>query len=129
MRHGLVRRLAIWVTVWSACGLSRSAMAESYHVLIFASQSHPKQHRHTHAWATFLRLDGDGSDSHNQPLQAHTISWVPSTLEVRVLTCRPEPGLNLDLHQTFAAVLAQKEHVTMWGPFSTIDPPMSVRWA
>jgi hypothetical protein len=46
-----------------------------------------------------------------------TISWLPRTLEVKVLRPWPEPGVNLDLYQTLQAMMANQESITMWGPF------------
>ena len=43
--------------------------------------------------------------------------WLPQTLEVRVWSPLPEPGVNLDLYQTLDAVSAHGERVTLWGPF------------
>ena len=85
--------------------------------MIFGSQSHPKQLRYTHTWATFIKATGEGHDPNAYALEVHTISWLPATLEVRVLRPWPEPGVNLDLYQTLRVVYANGESVTMWGPF------------
>ena len=90
---------------------------ESYYVMIFGSQSRPKRLRYTHTWATFIKATGEGTDSNAYALEYNTISWLPSTLELRVLRPWPEPGVNLDLYQTLQAVFAKDESVTMWGPF------------
>src|SRR5262249_13808283 len=70
---------------------------EFYYVLIFGSQSHPKQLRYTHTWATFVRAIGDGTDPANYQIYAHTISWYPASMKVRVWNPFPEPGVNLTL--------------------------------
>jgi len=94
------------------------AQGEEFHyMMVFGSQSSPKLLRYTHTWATFIRAVGEGPDPSSYALEAHTISWFPQSLEVRVWRPWPEPGVNLDLHQTLAVVQANREHVTMWGPF------------
>ena len=108
------------VVLLGACLASTAGRArgeEHYFVLVFGSQSSPKLLRYTHTWATFVRAVGEGPDPNAYALQVHTISWLPATLEVKVLRPRPEPGVNLDLYQTLAAVYAHRESVTMWGPF------------
>jgi hypothetical protein len=90
---------------------------EFYYVMIFGSQSKPKLLRYTHTWATFIRAVGEGPDASNYSLYQHTISWLPQSLEVRVWSPFPEPGVNLDLKQTLETVYRNGEDVTMWGPF------------
>jgi hypothetical protein len=94
-----------------------SRAEESYYVLIFGSQSQPKQLRYTHTWATFVRAVGEGSDPANYQIYAHTISWYPASMRVRVWSPFPERGVNLSLEQTLATVYANGERVTLWGPF------------
>jgi hypothetical protein len=90
---------------------------ESFYVMIFGSQSHPKQLRFTHTWATFIRAVGEGPDPSTYYVEYRTISWLPATLDVRVLAAHPEPGVNLDLYASIDTVLADRERITMWGPF------------
>jgi hypothetical protein len=90
---------------------------DRYFVLIFGSQSHPKLLRYTHTWATFVRAVGDESNPDGCALYQHTISWLPQTLNVRVWSPVPEPGVNLALYQTLQVVSARNERVTLWGPF------------
>src|SRR5690349_116884 len=52
-----------------------------YYLLIFGSQSMPKQPRYTHTWVTFVRV-GPGS-SGTPDIEQHTISWMPATLQIR----------------------------------------------
>jgi hypothetical protein len=96
---------------------SRAMSAEFYYVLIFGSQSSPKLLRYTHTWATFVKATGEGSDPAGYTLEAHTISWLPATLDVRVWAARPETGVNLPLEQSLQAVYARGENVNLWGPF------------
>src|SRR5690606_28803159 len=52
-------------------------------------------------------------------IEVHTISWLPQTLKIRPFALRPEPGGNLELHQTLGVVLSQGQAVSMWGPYRT----------
>lgn len=88
-----------------------------FYMMIFGSESDPKQLRLTHTFATFVRATGEGADSTNYALTSYTISWLPRALDVRVRRLRPEPGINLDLHSTFRVVTRDGESVTMWGPY------------
>jgi hypothetical protein len=109
------------------CLSASSARAnERYYVLIFGSQSHPKLLKYTHTWATFVRAVGDEFDPDRCMLYQHTISWLPRTLNVRVWSPCPEPGVNLDLYQTLRVVAARNERVTLWGPF-VITPEIYAR--
>jgi hypothetical protein len=91
--------------------------AEFHYVMIFGSQSRPKQLRYTHTWATFIKATGEGTSADAYSLESNTISWLPRTLDVKVLRLWPEPGVNLGLDETLRAVYANRESVTMWGPF------------
>jgi hypothetical protein len=118
---GLSRRLRAGIlTAVVLCGAAReSAAAERYYILVFGSESHPKLLRYTHTWATFVKAVGEGENPDNWVVYAHTISWLPRTLNVRVWSPFPEPGVNLDLYQSLAAVAAHNENVILWGPFLT----------
>ncbi len=92
---------------------STTRAGEAYYVMVFGSESHPKQLRYTHTWATFIKATGECSDPNAYALEYNTISWLPATLEVKVLRPWPEPGVNLNLYQTLRAVHANGESVTM----------------
>jgi hypothetical protein len=111
----MARSVVVLIAAATLCA-SQAAADESHYVLIFGAQSHPKLGRKTHTWATFVRAEGEGPDPRAHAIQVHTISWLPRTLEVRPHAHHPEPGVNLDLDQSFAAVLAKGEGVMMWGP-------------
>lgn len=122
IRTNSTLRIAAFAMLALLADGSRRASAEDfYYVLVFGSQSHPKQLRYTHTWATFVHAQGTGLDPDNYTIEAHTISWLPESLNVRVWALRPEPGVNLDLEQTLAYVLQNGESVTLWGPFR-VDP-------
>jgi hypothetical protein len=112
------RLLAAIFGLWAFGLLTATSHAdERYFLLIFGSQSHPKELRRTHTWATFVRAVGEGNDPNAWTLYVHTISWLPRSLNVRVWTPFPEPGINLELGPTLDFVESQGERVTLWGPF------------
>jgi hypothetical protein len=119
-------RAAILTAIVLSSATSTVNAAERYYLLIFGSQSHPKLLRNTHTWASFVRAVGESPDPNHCALYVHTISWLPQTLDVRVWSPFPEPGVNLDLSQTLSAVDAHNEHVTLWGPF-VITPDLYER--
>jgi hypothetical protein len=90
---------------------------EFYYLLIFGSQSQPKRLRDCHSWATFVKAVGEGPDPANYSLEAHSLSWVPASLDVHVWRPKPEPGANLSLEKTLEWVYSSNQNVTMWGPF------------
>lgn len=135
-------RLSKWVALILACGMAlcgcstlakkpptpaddisaRQAAAitappgERYFVLIFGSQSTPKQAKYTHTWSTVVKVtgcDGPGAPS----VEEHTISWMPATLNIQTLSRRVEPGTNLKLHFTIEEMLRHDERVSVWGPY------------
>jgi hypothetical protein len=119
-------RAAVAAAIVLCLSASSARANERYYVLIFGSQSHPKLLRYTHTWATFVRAVGDESNPDGCTLYQHTISWLPQTLEVRVWSPFPEPGVNLDLYQSLQAVAAHNQRVILWGPF-VITPEVYAR--
>jgi hypothetical protein len=113
-KQGLAATAAAIILSFST---SSAVADERFYVLIFGSESHPKLLKYTHTWATFVRAVGDGKDPDHCTLYQHTISWLPRTLNVRVWSPFPEPGVNLDLYQSLQVVLANNERVILWGPF------------
>ena len=89
-RIGLYVIASLGLLVGPAAGTGRGG--EFYYVLIFGSQSSPKILRYTHTWATLVRAVGEGPDTRNYEIYAHTIRWLPETLELRVWRPWPEPG-------------------------------------
>jgi hypothetical protein len=99
---------------------------ERYFILIFGSQSTPKEAKYTHSWATVVKVAGcDGPGAH--VVEEHTISWLPATLDVRALSFRVEPGANLGLHVTIEEVLRNEERVSLWGPYE-VGPGLFYRF-
>ncbi|MBI1917665.1 MAG: hypothetical protein HYS12_23465 [Planctomycetes bacterium] len=82
---------------------------------MFSSQTVPADPRYSHSFAAFVELTDCGS---GQPvLRSHVISWLPQSLDIRLFTLFPEPGVNLGLQATLRYVLDNGERVSMWGPY------------
>jgi hypothetical protein len=90
--------------------------AEAYYVMVFGSQQVPNDPDYSHTFATFVRAVWQQPGA-GPTLEAHTISWVPRTLQVRTLALRPECGANLDLDGTFRWVQTEARRTSMWGPY------------
>jgi hypothetical protein len=86
-----------------------------YFFMLYGGQSLPFKPRTAHTWATFVRTapSPDGA----LLVEHFTISWLPVTGEVKPWRMRPEPGRNYSLDETFAIAAANKDRVSMWGPF------------
>ena len=111
-------RLAVIAAFLLAGFSATSARAdEHYFLMLFGSQSSPKTLRRSHTWATFVKAVGEGPDLSTYALEVNTISWLPASLDVKVLRPWPEKGVNLSLEQTLDFVYSQAQSVTMWGPF------------
>jgi hypothetical protein len=91
----------------------------AYYVTVFSSARPAAPARHGHCFATFVKAWGDGGRVEAYALQAHTLSWLPRTLNVQPAAPLPEPGVNLDLRGTLEHVLARGQRVWQWGPFAT----------
>jgi hypothetical protein len=84
-------------------------------LILFGSQTVPRRPRFTHTWGTAVRVTDcpDGPPA----VEAYTISWLPATRRIRPLKLQPEPGVNLDLHETIRHVRCNGEHVVQYGPY------------
>src|SRR6516225_8682483 len=73
------------------CGPSRE---ERFYLLVFTSQFTPNLPRHTHTWATVVRVME--RDSNRPPqIETHTISWFPASLRIRPWDLFVESVMNL----------------------------------
>ncbi|PWT85231.1 MAG: hypothetical protein C5B58_03400 [Acidobacteria bacterium] len=89
---------------------------ERYYVTFFASQTTPRVPQLTHSWGTVIHVV-EREDGKPPLVEYHTISWMPSTLDIRPLNFKIEPAVNLGLHETLKFALARGEHVSQWGPY------------
>jgi hypothetical protein len=111
-----IGRLLLFGTLLTAA--SRGTRAdEAYFMIVFGSETTPKVLKYTHTWITYVRVVGQGCDPAGWSVaSAHTISWLPATLNVRVFAPHPEPGVNLDLYRTLDFVLSTGQSVDVWAP-------------
>ncbi len=86
-----------------------------YFVTVFAAESVPRAITRVHVFATVMRATC--RDGVLTLLDHHTISWLPKTLQVRVLNFQPEPGYNFGLHKTIQWSLDSDHRVAQWGPY------------
>ena len=92
------------------------APGERYFLLVFGSETTPRVPRYTHTWATVVKtLEVPGCEP--QVAEVHTISWMPADLVIHPWRFTPEPGRNLELHETVRMALGFHEHVALWGPY------------
>jgi hypothetical protein len=123
-RSGWGRRvgLALVLLLTSVRGAGAS---EFYYLLVFASQR-PVDPRYSHTFATFIRATGEGPDSRTFCLEIHTISWMPRAGDIRVAALLPEPGVNIELHETLRWAFGTRQRVSLWGPYR-IHPDLYFR--
>jgi hypothetical protein len=84
---------------------------------VFSSQRPSGSPKYSHTFATFVKATGEGPWSGAYRLEAHTISWLPRSLEIRVAAVLPELGWNAGLHQTLHWAAATGQRVSLWGPY------------
>jgi hypothetical protein len=89
---------------------------ERYFVLVFGSQSTPKQPKYTHTWATVVKVTGCGAPG-APSVEEQTISWMPASLDIHPMSFCVEQGANLKLHFTLEEMLRHDERVSVWGPY------------
>lgn len=85
---------------------------ERFYLIMFASENALKQPRYSHTWGTLVRaIDVPGRAE--PVLEVHTISWLPTKLEINTLSRHVEPGTNFELHVTMKEMLRQKQRIEM----------------
>jgi hypothetical protein len=91
--------------------------SESYYMTIFSAQANSRDPRRTHSFATFVKAAGTGDSAKDSPIEIHTISWMPQSLDIVILRRQPEPGANLDLESSLRWAASRNCRVSMWGPY------------
>ena len=91
--------------------------SESYYMTIFSAQANSRDPRRTHSFATFVKAIGTGDLAKDSPIEVHTISWMPQSLDIVILRRRPEQGINLDLESSLRWAASRNSRVSMWGPY------------
>jgi hypothetical protein len=97
--------------------ITNSARSEdAYYMIVFGQQDGADRPDLSHTFATFVKTTGEGPDKSKYGIDSHTISWMPRSLQVKLVR-RPEEGVNLDLKDTLRHAKELKCEVSMWGPF------------
>jgi hypothetical protein len=118
MRLNITSRIAVstFVVAWSL-GASAARADEKYYMMVFAYQGDPNTPRAAHTFATFIKVSyASGADPRHGKVERHTISWLPATLDVRLLR-RPQAGRNLGLRATLQLAEAEGAAISTWGPY------------
>jgi hypothetical protein len=131
----MVRHISLRGAV-SLCAIAFAALwmapparaGEAYYLLMFASQRVPNNPNNAHTFATFVRVcwEGDGPCPSDATFEAHTISWLPANLVIRVQAICAETGHNFGLHETIRFLQDQGERLSLWGPY-LIEPELFER--
>jgi len=100
-------------------GASRAQESDdaSYYMTIFSAQANSRDPRRTHSFATFVKAARTGDAAKDSPIEIHTISWMPRSLDIVILRRRPELGVNLDLESSLRWAASKGSRVSMWGPY------------
>jgi hypothetical protein len=96
---------------------SPARAGERYYMIVFGAQRGLAEPQYTHSWAVFVRACGEGPCPDAYRLDAYVVSWLPQTMEIRLLALRPEPGWNVELHRTIRWALGTGQQVAKWGPY------------
>jgi ABC-type phosphate/phosphonate transport system substrate-binding protein len=94
----------------SSLGKEPQQPEPEYYLCVFAYDSLPRQSQYSHTFATFIKSSA-GS------VEAHTISWLPTSKHIIVARTQSEPGMNLDLEQTLNFARDISARVYEWGPY------------
>jgi hypothetical protein len=111
----LARLVPVLVLGWLSLGKAAAQECESYFVLVFAGHNKPNLPRDTHCFATFVKVTCEPGEPVD--VEHHTISWMPVSMEVRVLKWLPEPGHNLTLGKTLEMAHEQGLQLSLFGPY------------
>jgi hypothetical protein len=89
---------------------------ERYYLILFGSHDITRRPAYTHTWASLIRaVEVPGCDE--PTLEVHTISWLPTKIEINTFSFRVEPGANVELHDTIRRALDTRQRIAMWGPY------------
>jgi hypothetical protein len=113
-------RLSMFATLVLAVASTPARAQEpdaSYYMTIFSAQADSRDPRRTHSFATFVKATGTSDSAKDSPVEIHTISWMPQSLDIVILRRRPEPGTNLDLESSLRWAESRSCRVSMWGPY------------
>lgn len=89
---------------------------ERYYTILFGSLNKLKQPRHSHTWASMVRVKRLPGQAQPE-IEVKTISWMPATLAIRPFSSRVEPGVNLTLPDSVRLMKEDGQSIEMWGPY------------
>lgn len=113
----LHRLLLVACILVSAAAVPAASAAEKYYLIVFAWEANPNVARSAHTFATFFKVDDKkGAKEGAGAIEARTISWMPASLDIRLLA-PPEKGVNLELSQALKHAKTINTTVSAWGPF------------
>jgi hypothetical protein len=116
LRHAISSQV-LWVLLAGLLvGPNTVRADESYFMIVFGQQIGDNKPESSHTFATFIKATGAGLDKTKYAIDSHTISWMPRSLDVKLLK-RPEEGVNLTLKDTLRHAKDLKADVSMWGSF------------
>src|SRR3954452_5499899 len=95
-----------WAAAAPALALPGAARADTfYYAMVFGSQRTPPDPRYSHTFATYVKATGRGRCAQAYRLEAYTASWLPRSLDIRVLAVLPECGVTISLYDTLGYAL------------------------
>lgn len=109
---------AVAPDAWAACpaGAAADPPGTRYFLALFSYQNEGiARPKHAHTFATVMKATPGAA------VEAHTISWLPTTGNIRVYAVRSEPGRNYTLDETARLARADGARVALWGPFEIRD--------
>jgi hypothetical protein len=98
---------------------------ERFFLVFFGSHNGTRNPAYTHTWAALVRVRAPDAGPCgtvttgcvDPALDVHTISWLPTKIDINALSFRVEPGANLELHRTIRNSLDTNQRIAMWGPY------------
>jgi len=100
----------------AACAQEKATETNDlYFMILFSQERDALAPRFSHTYAAFVHAQLTRAAKDYQ-FDTHTISWLPATLDVRLLR-PPEKGVNLGLKASLDQSVRLRTRISMWGPF------------
>lgn len=97
---------------------NQAVSVQTHYMVIGSFQGRGNLPALSHTFAVFCRMDAN-----NNIVESRTISWVPQTLNVKVLRRDAEPGTNLTYKQTYDIAAKNNNNLFFRGPYK-IEPEL-----
>src|SRR5207247_2148397 len=112
-------RVAMLTLLLSLAFAGDGRAGADFYLLMFGQQRIPPDPDHSHTFATFVKRTwpGPGPCPPNPCVEAHTISWMPRNMRIRVWAVLPETGQNFNLYPTIQWALDSDMRTSLWGPY------------